>query len=40
MTNIAVENAPFIDDVPIKIVIFHGKLLNNNIFNSKSNSTS
>ena len=23
------ENAPFIDDVPIKMVMFHGELLNN-----------
>ena len=27
--NITMENEPFIDDVPIRMVIFHGKLLNN-----------
>ena len=27
MTNIAMENGPFLDGLPIKMVIFHGKLL-------------
>jgi hypothetical protein len=34
MTNIAMENSPFIGGLPINsMVIFHGKLLNNQMVN-------
>jgi len=45
MTNIAMENGPFIDGLPVyllKMVIFHGEMLNNQrvtfgILNGKNN---